>query len=248
MFRRGDLEHQTKEAFFNRLKPEYQAMVVHKKDDPTVDTTDLLSAIREWEENQENNRRNRRADYAKTYLPSTSHPSYRDNHHNNASVPPPAPPGQNRYRPDNRHTDRNVPIRDAQVEPEHKYNYRDEGDYIPEYADYDQSLDQDDVDLTFATDMWVIAVERADGLERKTGKCFNCQEVGHYWRECQKPLKEDFGRLRDQPKRRQEDMKRAPERVAESPKMSMGSLRCRRRLRLRRPPNRRFTTPSLLER
>ena len=68
----------------------------------------------------------------------------------------------------------------AQIEPEHEYDYRDEGDYIPEYADYDQGLDQDDVDLTFATDMWAIATERADGLERKTGKCFNCQEIGHY--------------------------------------------------------------------
>ena len=42
MFRRGDLKHQTKEAFFNGLKPEYQAMVVHKRDDPTIGTTDLL--------------------------------------------------------------------------------------------------------------------------------------------------------------------------------------------------------------
>ena len=59
MFRRGNLECQMKEAFFNGLKPEYQAMVVHKRDDPTVGTTDLLSAVRECEENQENNRRNR---------------------------------------------------------------------------------------------------------------------------------------------------------------------------------------------
>ena len=56
-------------------------------------------------------------------------------------------------------------MRAAQVEPEHEYDYRDEGDYIPEYADYDQGLDQDDVDLTFTTDMWVIVAERADGLE-----------------------------------------------------------------------------------
>ena len=56
-------------------------------------------------------------------------------------------------------------MRAAQVEPEHEYDYRHEGDYIPEYTDYDQDLDQDDVDLTFATDMWVIAAERADGLE-----------------------------------------------------------------------------------
>ena len=41
--------------------------------------------------------------------------------------------------------------------------------------------------------------------------------------------------------------KGAPERVAESPKMSMGSLRRWQRLRLHRPPNR-FTAPTLLER
>ena len=206
MFRRGDLERQMKEAFFNGLKPEYQVMVVHKKDDPTVGMTNLLSAVHECEENQENNRRNRRADYAKLYPPSTSCPNYRDNHRDNVRVPPPAPPGPNQYRHDNHHADRSVPMRAAQVEPEHEYDYRDEGDYIPEYTDYNQDLDQDDVDLTFATDMWAIVTERADGLERKTRKCLNCQEVGHYWRECPKPLKEDFKCLRDQPKRRQVEL------------------------------------------
>ena len=97
MFRRGDLERQTKEAFFNGLKLEYQAMVVHKKDDPTVGTTDLLSAVHECEENQENNRCNQRADYTKSYPSSTSRPNYRDHHRDNARVPPPAPPGPNRY-------------------------------------------------------------------------------------------------------------------------------------------------------
>ena len=78
MFRKGDLECQTKEAFFNGLRSEYQAMVVHKRDDPMVGTTDLLSAVRECEENQENNRRNRQAEYAKAYPPSHSRPAYRD--------------------------------------------------------------------------------------------------------------------------------------------------------------------------
>ena len=94
MFHRGDLERQAKEAFFNGLKPEYQAMVVHKKDDPTVGTTDLLSAVCECKENQENNRYNRRADYTKAYLPSTSRPSYRDRDCD-VQAPPPVPPGQN---------------------------------------------------------------------------------------------------------------------------------------------------------
>ena len=69
------------------LNRNIRAMVVHKKDDPTVGTTDLLSAVRECKENQENNRHNRRADYAKSYPSSTSRPGYRD-HRDNARVPP----------------------------------------------------------------------------------------------------------------------------------------------------------------
>ena len=70
------------------------------------------------------------------------------------------------------------------------------------YVDYDQ----EDIDLTFTTDMWSVAVARADGIERNTGKCFNCREPGHYWRECQKLLKEDFKCLQEHPKWRQEEL------------------------------------------
>ena len=55
MFRPGDLECQAKEAFFNGLCPEFQSMVVHKRDDPSVSIMKLLVAVRECEENQENN-------------------------------------------------------------------------------------------------------------------------------------------------------------------------------------------------
>ena len=90
MFCKGDLECQTKEAFFNGLRSKYQAMVMHKRDDRMIGTTDLLSTIRECEENQENNRRNRQAEYAKAYLPSHSRPAYRDDW-NARAVPPPVP-------------------------------------------------------------------------------------------------------------------------------------------------------------
>ena len=55
MFRPGDLECQAKEAFFNGLRPEFQSMVVHKRDNPSVSITKLLVTMRECEENQENN-------------------------------------------------------------------------------------------------------------------------------------------------------------------------------------------------
>ena len=72
MFRPGDLEHQAKEAFFNGLCPEFQSMVVHKRDDPSMSITKLLVPMRECKENQENNQRNRQAEYAKAYPPSTT--------------------------------------------------------------------------------------------------------------------------------------------------------------------------------
>ena len=140
MFRQGDLERQTKEAFFNGLRPEYQAMVVHKRDNPRIGTTDLLSAVREFEEKKENNRRNHQSEYAKAYPPLTSCPNYRDNcdqRDGNNQAQAPAQPNQNRYQQDNHPGDRSVPIRAAQAEPEYG-NYGNDNGYIPEYVDYDQ--------------------------------------------------------------------------------------------------------------
>ena len=56
MFRPGNLEHQAKEAFFNRLCLEFQSMVVHKRDNPSVSIIKLLVAVRQCKENEENNR------------------------------------------------------------------------------------------------------------------------------------------------------------------------------------------------
>ena len=114
----------------------------------------------------------------------------------------------NRYRHDNRRLDRNVPIHAAHPDPDYNYHHQDDGEYLPDYANYDLPLDQDDEELTFATEMWNIATERADVLERQSGKCFNCKELGHYWRDCTKPLKEEFQRLKDHPRKRQDELNR----------------------------------------
>ena len=106
MFRPGNLECQAKEAFFNGLHPEFQSMVMHKRDDPSVRIMKLLVAVRECEENQ-NNQHNRRAEYAKAYPPSTTrNDNYRDQDQNTRSNVAPQNQGQNRYRQDNR----NVPV------------------------------------------------------------------------------------------------------------------------------------------
>ena len=58
--------------------------------------------------------------------------------------------------------DRNVPIHAAQVEPGYDYCYQEDGDYLPEYANYNLPLDQEDEELTFATEMCNIAIHKAD--------------------------------------------------------------------------------------
>ena len=47
MFWPGDLEYHGKNGFFNGLHPEYQAMVVHKRDDPQASITQLLITMHE---------------------------------------------------------------------------------------------------------------------------------------------------------------------------------------------------------
>ena len=79
MFQPGDLEYHAKNAFFNGLCPEYQAMVVHKRDDPQASSTQVLIAVRECEENEAQHCRSRWAEYAKAYPPSMSKPPYRTN-------------------------------------------------------------------------------------------------------------------------------------------------------------------------
>ena len=70
-------------------------------------------------------------------------------------------------RNDHRHVDRNVPIHAAQVEPGYDHHYQEDGDYLPEYVNYNIPLDQDDDELTFATEMCNIAIHKADVIERQ---------------------------------------------------------------------------------
>ena len=204
MFQPGDLEYHAKNAFFNRLHPEYQAMVIHKQDDPQTSITHLLIAVRECEENEAQHRRSRRAEYAKAYPPSTSKPLYRTNN---------TDPHQRRQ--DNSHQDQtcycqqdnngpNVTIHAAQVEPAMEIEAKD--DYIPPYIDYDNDpQDRDDVELTFHTEVYAATIRMEDNTEW-WDNCCNCKEKGHFWRQCTKPLKEEFQRLLDHPKQREKEL------------------------------------------
>ena len=172
-------------------------MVVHKRDDPSVSITQLLVAMRECEENQENNLRTRQAEYAKAYLPSTTRNDNYCNrdHQNTRSGMVPQTQGQNHYCQDNRNAP--VTVQAMHLDPDMHIQVND--DYLPSYVDYDNpdELDQGDPELTLYTQFCKSAVQLADNAEKRDGHCHNCKEAGHFWCECQQPLREEFKHLMD---------------------------------------------------
>ena len=205
MFRPGDLEHQAKEAFFNGLCPEFQSMVVHKRDDPSMSIMKLLIAVRECEENQEKNRCNHRAEYAKAYPPSTTrNDNYRDQDQNTQSNAAPQNQDQNHYHQDNQ----NMPVTMHAMRPEPDVHIQVNDDYLPPYIDYDNpdELEQGDPELTLYTQFYKAAVQLANNAERRDGHCHNCKESGHFWHECQQPLREEFKCLMDSTHQCQEEL------------------------------------------
>ena len=82
-----------------------------------------------------------------------------------------------------------------------------EEDYIPLYIDYDNApQDRDDVELTFHTKVYVATIRMAEDTEWQDNCCYNCKEKGHFWRQCTKPLKEEFPWLLDHPKQRENEL------------------------------------------
>ena len=202
MFRAGNLEHHTKDAFFNRLRPEYRAMVVHKCNNPDITITQLLTAMRECEENDENNRRNRRAKYVKAYPPSTSQSTYgtnRGTHH-----PSSAPLAQGHYACQEKG---HIPIHAMQVKSAAGAPAKDS--YIPPYTDYNNPDQVRDVEYEFYTDFYTAAVKMADNAEHHHDWCFNSKEPGHMWQNCPKPLKEEFKCIKERAEQQQEQLNRS---------------------------------------
>ena len=37
----------------------------------------------------------------------------------------------------------------------------------------------------------------ADDDDKQTGTCFNCKEMGHMWRQCPQPLRDDLQQAKD---------------------------------------------------
>ena len=98
------------------------------------------------------------------------------------------------------------PIQAVHTDPDMHIQVND--DYLPLYIDYDNPdhLDQGDLELTLYTQFYNLAVHLAGSTERRDRCCHNCKEPGHFWHDCQKPLKEEFKCLMDHSCQQQEEL------------------------------------------
>ena len=82
-----------------------------------------------------------------------------------------------------------------------------EEDYIPQYIDYDNAVqDRDDVEMTFYTEVFAATIRMTDDTEQRDNHCYNCKEKGHFWCQYTKPLKKEFHQLLDHPKQKDNEL------------------------------------------
>ena len=173
-YRDGQLDKQSKKAFFGGLRPEYKSLVSHVKDDKTKTTLDLFTSVRKCEENEEDNRRSCRADYARAYQqPAKGH----DRGGYTPAHPREGYPARGKWN--------TVPVKALQVEPEEEMEFYQNH---PREFNPPEPLNSEDPELEMLTNFYAAAVQLADGTERRNGSCYNCREMGHRWRDCPQPL------------------------------------------------------------
>ena len=110
----------------------------------------------------------------------------------------------NRYHQDNQ----NAPVTVHTMHPEPEVHMQVNDDYLPPYVDYNNpdELEQGDPGLTLYTQFYKATVQLAENAKRRDGHCHNCKESGHFWHDCQQPLREEFKCLMDHTHQHQEEL------------------------------------------
>ena len=182
-YRPGELARMSKDCFYVGLLPENCPMVVHLKDQPHTTPLDLLRALLEQEENN--------ALTHTHYPPSTStRPSHNQKSTEHYHKQPATEKRNDGY------TVCPAQLDTAQAEAAPKA---------------DTSIFDDTMDAleSWYNDGFLISLRQAATIsESQSGRCFNCQKEGHYWRQCKETLSPELQELSDQQDREQEEWKK----------------------------------------
>ena len=194
-YRLGELARMFKDCFYAGHLPENGPMVVHLKDQPHTTPLDLLRVLLEQEEND--------ALTCIRYPPSTSSRLSHPQKLTECYRRQPAAEKRN-----DRYTVCPAELDTAQVEA------------APE-ADAPTSDDTMDALEIWYNDRFLIGLRQATAIrESQSGRCFNCQKEGHYWRQCKETLSPELQELSNQQDREQEEQKK---RSLINPKGGMGA-------------------------
>ena len=179
-FRPGELTRMTKEYFYSRLRPEHRPIMAHLKDRPNASCMKLLIALQENEQNDAQTR---------TRYPANTTPRPKGQAHpRQADWQADRKPGRFNQRPIQlEQEDEGYLMRPVQLgaEPEEKYEQEDQF----EDPGINHWMDQG---------FHIGMVQAADSADARFGRCFNCLEEGHRWRECTKlPLLPELQEILD---------------------------------------------------
>ena len=164
----GKLTRMTKEYFYSRLWPEHHPIVAHLKDRPNASCMSLLIALQENEQND-----------AQTWMryPANTTPCANGQPHpRQVDRPADCKAGGFNHQPVQlEQEEEGYTIGPVQLgaEPEEEYEQEDQ-------------LEDPDINHWMDQGFHIGMVQAADSADARFGRCFNCLEEGHRWRECTK--------------------------------------------------------------
>ena len=183
-YRLGELARMSKDCFYAGLLPENRPMVVHLKDQPHTTPLDLLRALMEQEENDA-------LTHTRYPPPTSSRPSHPQKVDGATITGQPAAEKRN-----DGYTVCPAQLDATQVEG------------APE-ADAPTFDDTVDALESWYNDGFLISLRQATAIsESWSGRCFNCQKEGHYWRQCKETLSPELQELSNQQDREREERKK----------------------------------------
>ena len=173
-----ELEHTAQEAYYNRLRDEYKPMIVHMLENPDITVGDLVEAVRKVESIQE--RRRIQCQDAAQYPASTSTSYHKPAFHK----------GKDQDKKDDKGNGKGViKAKATQIDTDVESDASESND-----SDTERSADEN---ALWRDGYYCHVIRHVEQTEHFFGACFNCQDEGHCWHNCDQPLRPALQEIKD---------------------------------------------------